>query len=250
MNDHAPASVIWMRPTRGSRGPEPSRDRETITTVAIGIADREGLAAVSMRRLAAELGTGTSSLYRYFARKDDLLNLMGDGALGVGVMATTGNWLEDLRHMAHATRALFKAHPWLATTLAGRPTLGPNRLRSLEGVLSLLAATGLSLAERLVLVDTLTSYVRGFVASELADVAAIRESGLTAQQWHADQAAYTDAIARSGTYPLATALLEEFRRMGASGAQSQDLSFAAGLDIVLAGMADRLERPAVRQPTA
>src|SRR3569833_1584686 len=113
MNDHAPASVIWMRPTRGSRGPEPSRDREAITAVAIGIADREGLVVVSMWWLSAEIGTGTSSLYRYFARKDDLLNLMVDGALGVGVMATTGNWLEDLRYMAHATRALFLVYFWL-----------------------------------------------------------------------------------------------------------------------------------------
>ena len=242
MNDRLPASVIWMRPSRGSRGPEPSRDREAITRVAIGIADREGLAAVSMRRLAAEIGTGTSSLYRYFTRKDDLLNLMVDGALRPGLVGTTGDWAEDLRQMAHSTRALFKAHPWLATALAGRPTLGPNRLRALEGVLDLLSSTGLSLGERLVLVDTLTSYVRGFVASELADIAAIREAGLSAEQWHADQAAYTDAIARSGTYPLVTGLFAEFRAMGVSGDESQNRSFAAGLEIILAGMDARLGR--------
>src|SRR3569833_2360458 len=112
MNDHAHASVIWMRPTRGSRGPEPSRDREAISAVAIGIADREGLAAVSMRRLAAEIGTGTSSLYRYFAHKNDLHNQKDKNTHNNSKKTTTGNWLEDLRHMAHATRALFKAHPW------------------------------------------------------------------------------------------------------------------------------------------
>jgi AcrR family transcriptional regulator len=230
-------SVIWMRPTRGSRGPEPSRDRDAIARTAIAIADHEGLAAVSMRRVAAEIGTGTSSLYRYFSRKDDLLNLMVDGALAGDVLTASGHWRRDLEAMGHGLRRLFKAHPWLATALAGRPTLGPNRLRALEGVLDLLKDTGLSLGERLVLVDTLGSYVRGFVASEIADTTAIAESGLSSSQWQADQAAYAEAIAKSGHYPLATQLFEEFRAAGTGG---QDKSFAAGLEIVLDGLARRL----------
>ena len=237
MTEKPAPSVIWMRPARGSRGPEPSRDRDAIARTAIGIADREGLAAVSMRRIATEIGTGTSSLYRYFARKDDLLNLMVDGALAAGVFTSSGHWRRDLETMAHALRRLFKAHPWLATALAGRPTLGPNRLRALEAVLELLNGTGLTLGERLVLVDTLTSYVRGFVASEIADSVAIAESGLSTAQWQADQAAYTEAIGSSGLYPLATQLFEDFRTSGGGG---QDKGFATGLEIVLDGIEQRL----------
>ncbi len=230
-------SVIWMRPARGSRGPEPSRDRAAIARAAIAVADRDGLAAVSMRRVAAEIGTGASALYRYVARKDDLLNLMVDGVLAAGELVPSGDWRADLRQVGHALRAVFKAHPWLATALAGRPTLGPNRLKALEAMLALLAPSGLALGERLLLIDVLTSYVRGFVASELAGEEAIRQSGQSPAQWVADQAAYTEAIRQSGAYPLASALLDEAQQTGAA---DQDIGFAAGLEIVLDGIAVRM----------
>jgi AcrR family transcriptional regulator len=59
--------TVWDRPERGSRGPAPERSRAQITAVAVALADAEGLAAVSMRRVAGELGTGPASLYRYGA---------------------------------------------------------------------------------------------------------------------------------------------------------------------------------------
>jgi AcrR family transcriptional regulator len=237
MAERQVSSVIWMRPARGTRGPHPSRDRDAIARTAIAIADRDGLAAVSMRRVAAEIGTTASALYRYFARKDDLLNLMVDGVLE-GAPAATADWRADLRAVGHAMRALFKRHSWLTVALAGQPTLGPNRLRALETTLELLAPTGLALADRLVLIDTLTSYVRGFVASEIASSATISESNLTEAQWSAEQAAYVEAIQRSGTYPLVSSLFEELRRH--DGGKMQDAGFAAGLDMVLDGITEQL----------
>jgi len=235
--ERSASSVIWMRPARGARGPQPSRDRDTIARTAIAIADREGLAAVSMRRVAAEIGTTASALYRYFDRKDDLLNLMVDGVLD-GTPRKTGEWRADLRASGRAMRALFKRHSWLTIALAGQPTLGPNRLRALEATLDILDPTGLALADRLVLIDTLTSYVRGFVASEIASSATIRESDLTEAQWMAEQAAYVEAIQRSGTYPLVSSLFEELRQ--SDGRKMQDAGFAAGLDMVLDGITQRM----------
>jgi AcrR family transcriptional regulator len=231
------ASVIWMRPQRGARGPEPSRDRDTIAATAIRIADAEGIAAVSMRRIAAEIGSGTSSLYRYFARKDDLINLMVDGALTLGALELSGNWRDDLMAIGWATRRTFLTHPWLATALAGRPTLGPNRLAALELMLGVFSDE-LPATERLIIIDTLTSFVRGFVASELADGAAIRESGLSAELWHAEQAAYAAAIEASGVYPRTTRLFAESRSAGSL--QPQEESFAAGLDLILDGVEAKL----------
>ena len=241
MADKPVSSVIWMRPARGARGPEPSRDRDAIARIAIAIADREGLAAVSMRRVATQLGTSASGLYRYFARKDDLLNLMVDGVLD-GAQPSSGDWRDDLRASAHGMRALFKRHGWLTSALAGQPTLGPNRLRALEAALGMLAPTRLSLPERLVLIDTLTSYVRGFVASEIASSETIRESSLTEARWKAEQAAYIDSIRRSGTYPLVGALFEALRDHASDGAKAQDAGFAAGLDMVLAGITQRMAK--------
>lgn len=238
------ASVIWMRPSRGARGPARSRDHDDIVQIAVAIADREGISAVSMRRIATELGSGTSSLYRYFARKDDLLQLMVDRALG-GTEAgapieATGDWRRDLVGLSHGMRALFKRHPWLGTALAGRPTPGPNRLRALESTLDLLASTGLALGERLVLIETLTSYVRGFVASEIADHAAIGESDLSTATWKAEQAEYLAWIGRSGSYPLSKALFDELASVPAGSVQ--DRGFSAGLELILDGIAQRLEQ--------
>lgn len=231
------ASVIWMRPQRGARGPEPSRDRDAIAATAIRIADSEGIAAVSMRRIAAEIGSGTSSLYRYFARKDDIINLMVDGALVLGELRLTGDWRNDLTAIGWATRRTFLAHPWLATALAGRPTLGPNRLAALEMMLGVLEDE-LPVTERLVMIDTLTSFVRGFVASELADETAIRESGLSAEHWRVDQAAYAASIETSGAYPRTVGLFAASRAIASPHPQEE--SFAAGLDLILDGVAAKL----------
>lgn len=224
----------------GSRGPEPSHDREAIARLAIEIADREGIDAVSMRRIASAIGSGTSSLYRYFARKDDLLNLMVDGALGTETFIPSGDWRADFSAIGLATRQTFLAHRWMVTALAGRPTLGPNRLKRLEATLGLLEQHGLSARERLVLIDTLISYVRGFVASEIADDIAIDASGLGAERWRTDQAAYVASIIGSGSYPRTTALFKESRAFEASAIQDQ--SFVAGLDLILDGIAAKLVR--------
>lgn len=238
--DNVAPSVIWMRSARGARGPQPSHDRQGIARVAIEIADREGIDAVSMRRIATAIGSGTSSLYRYFARKDDLLNLMVDGALGSGDFSPSGDWRADLGTIAAATRETFLAHRWMVTALAGRPTLGPNRLKRLESTLGLLEEHGLSARERLVLIDTLISYVRGFVASEIADDIAIEASGLSAEQWRADQEAYIASIVSSGAYPRTIGLFEESRRL--NGSTLQDQGFAAGLNLILDGIAAKLSR--------
>ena len=70
--------VIWERPERAARGPAPSLSREAISTAAVRLADRQGIEAVSMRGIAVELGVGAASLYRYVARKDELIELMVD----------------------------------------------------------------------------------------------------------------------------------------------------------------------------
>lgn len=74
--------VIWARPERAGRGPKPAFSRADIAAAAVRIADAEGFDAVSMRKVAAELGCGTMSLYNYVPRKEDLYELMLDAVSG------------------------------------------------------------------------------------------------------------------------------------------------------------------------
>lgn len=74
--------TVWARAERGARGPTPVHSHAELATVAIELADRGGLSAVSMRRVAAGLGTGQASLYRYVSGREDLLDLMTDAVTG------------------------------------------------------------------------------------------------------------------------------------------------------------------------
>ena len=144
--------VIWDRPERAARGPAPSLSREQITTAAVTLADTQGIEAVSMRAMAAELGVGAASLYRYVARKDELIDLMVDAVMGSDLQfEVRGDWREDLRSFAHGLRAMTLRHPWMAVPSAGLRNFVPNTARCYEQVLSAIDGLGLEIdeAERL-----------------------------------------------------------------------------------------------------
>ena len=140
MGPEEPRDVIWMRPEHAATGRPAQRSRAEITAAAVTIADREGLEAVSMRRVATELGTGAASLYRYVENREDLLDLMIDATGAEYVFAApTGDWLADLLDIGDQARAIMRRHPWLPSLLITRSVLRPNGLVLLEHVLQALA---------------------------------------------------------------------------------------------------------------
>jgi AcrR family transcriptional regulator len=235
--------VIWMRREHGSRGPRPTHDRGDVAAAAVRIADEEGLDAVSMRRIAAALGTGTTSLYRYVSRKDDVLELMGDHVLGeLRGTVLTGDRQADLRTIAHLTRRTALRHPWLPALSSGRANHGPNSLWWIELSLSAFDGSDLDTDEMLADLGTLTAFVLGHVLGELGDQEAARRSGLTHEQWMEQQGEYGPTIVNSGLYPRFTRVIIEARTPHA--ADRQDRLFEAGLDRVLAGIAAHRTGPA------
>jgi AcrR family transcriptional regulator len=136
-----PRQPIWLRTVPESGvGRPPELSREQITTAAIAIADAEGLAAVTMRRVAAELGTGAASLYRHVATRDDLVDLMVDRAFGdFDPIPDTGDWRADLVAAHLARLGHLRRRPWLLDALNARPPIGPNALQMIEDTLRLLA---------------------------------------------------------------------------------------------------------------
>ena len=114
---------IWARPEPRSRG----LSRKQIVETALKIADEEGLAEVSIRRIARELRSGAMSLYHYFDSRDELLDLMGDTvAAGMLVPDLPTGWRDALHAIAAHTRATFLHHPWMLSTLQDRPRVSPN----------------------------------------------------------------------------------------------------------------------------
>src|ERR1700685_4626851 len=122
-----PGGSIWLRPERSAVGRPAQWSRAEITQVALRIADAEGLDAVSMRRVAAELGTGAASLYRYVLTREDLLDLMTDATGAEWEPAPpTGDWLADLIAFGEQARFIFRRHRWLAGLSITPPVIGPH----------------------------------------------------------------------------------------------------------------------------
>jgi AcrR family transcriptional regulator len=232
--------VVWTRPARAGKGPAPSHSRAEITATAIGLADAEGIDAVSMRKVAAKLGAGTGTLYRYVARKDDLIDLMIDAVEGEdgGPGPLSGDWRLDLRAFARRARSIMLSHPWVAVLAAGRPTLGPNGLRLAEHTLSAIADLGLTIDEMLVSVETLQAFVRGYTLGELAEQEAIRRSGLERDQWMNAHAPYLQKIMDDGLHPLVTRVVLDAE--GPHADTRDERSFELGLDRILDGLSANL----------
>jgi AcrR family transcriptional regulator len=177
-------------------GPAPRRDhdlsRERIIAAAIAIADRDGLADLSMRRLATELGVATMSLYRHVPSRDDLTLAMIDTAIGDVRLPPRHprGWRSSLQLCARLEWALFQRHPWLGPSMSlTRPQMAPNAMRLSEWVMAAFDGTSLTLSERMYVQVLLFSFVRGLASALEPENEALRESGLTADQWMEQQEA-------------------------------------------------------------
>jgi AcrR family transcriptional regulator len=232
---------IWIRPERAARGPRPAHSRAEIAAAGIQVADSDGIEAVSLRRVAATLGTGTTTLYRYIASKDELFDLMIDSAMGEREPpAPTGDWRADLRAIAHENRAMVLRHPWLATLPATRTALGPNSLAWLEATYATVGALDLTPDEAMAHVSTLLTFVRGHVIDELAEQEAARRSGMDMTAWLAAQAPYGETIIGSGRYPHLARIMVEAETPHAD--DRYERAFRQGLNHILTGLAH--SRPA------
>lgn len=231
--------VIWARPTRGARGPRPTHDRDDIAAAAVRLADAEGIEAVSIRRVAADIGAAPTALYRYLARKEELFELMMDAVAGEqDPPEHSGDWRTDLRASAERFRATALRHPWLPAIAAGRATLGPNMLRWMEFSSGVFAGHDLSADEILLNLNTLGAFLDGYVVQELSEAEAIRRSGLNHEQWQAAQGAYGESIITSGNYPnLARIMIEA---QGPHAADRLERGFTLGLERILDGIATSL----------
>ncbi|GAB2532630.1 TetR/AcrR family transcriptional regulator [Nocardia heshunensis] len=221
-------SLIWDRDPYRPKGQGLSVER--IVDASVAIADAEGLDALSMRRVAAELSTGTTTLYRYVDSRDDLLDLMAD-AVQDAHAPLTGDWRTDLESYAHHERALWLRHPWLAPLLATRPSLGPNWLRGLEHALTAAAPLTPDITEAASAVGLIRDFVRGAVMRELAEKETQRRTGQTEDEWRAAVAPYLRKVIDSGAFPHVALFTE-------SADQTAAEQFSNGLHRILTGIAD------------
>ncbi|HEY7260298.1 MAG TPA: TetR/AcrR family transcriptional regulator [Trebonia sp.] len=152
--------LLWGRRERGKRGPRAGLSADAIVAAAVRIADAEGLEAVSMARVAHELGFTTMSLYRHVASKEELLQLMWNAsALGADDLVIDGDgWRSRLREWAIIQRDMIDRHPWITQMPMAAPPVAPNSLHFVERGLETLDGTGLADADKLRILGMIASY--------------------------------------------------------------------------------------------
>lgn len=147
--------------------------REKIAAVALAIADKEGFAEVSMRRLAQELKVGTMSLYYYVKAKDDLIAAMDDALMREALLPSLPKgWQRAMIEIAKRTHAVFIRHPWALVAMLSAPP-GINAMRHMEQCLEALAETSLTRKQKITLLATVDDFVFGHALREAATDAAV-----------------------------------------------------------------------------
>jgi AcrR family transcriptional regulator len=161
MTEADTSDLIWLRPEPSERRPRFSRDQ--ITATAVRIADAEGFGAVTMKRIATELGAGTMSLYYYVRTKADVVALMQDAILADLLIPNDelpSQWREAVTVIARRTRDVLLAHPWSIVSLDDAQ-FGPNAMRHIEQSLAALDQLDLDPAAKLSLWGIVDDYVFG-----------------------------------------------------------------------------------------
>jgi len=210
---------------------KPGLTVEEIVRAAIELADAEGVDALSMRRLASELGIGTMSLYRYVPGKAELVDLMLDAVHGevAGPPPGAEGWRALLEHHAREGWAMHRRHPW-AITAYTRPVLGPNVLDGYEAMLRAVAGTGLSPGDTVNAAELVAGYVAGAARSAAEGAEAQRRTGVSDDQWWSVRESFWERYFDVERYPAISAMWDS------EAFEARADAFESGLQRVLDGI--------------
>jgi AcrR family transcriptional regulator len=229
--------LLWGVQERPRRGPKPKLNVAMIVAEAIQLADAEGLTALSMRRIADNLGVATMSLYTYVPSKAELIDLMVDTVNGEFEPpdGREGSWRAQLEFIAKANWTLYHHHPWMLQVTTSRPPLGPLTFAKYEYELGAVDGIGLTDLEMDAVINVIGAYVQGAARTSIDTSQLAQRSGMTDLQWWEASAPVLDKIVDNSKFPLGQrvglAAGEEY-----SAAFDPARNFAFGLPLVLDGI--------------
>ncbi|MEV6447999.1 TetR/AcrR family transcriptional regulator [Amycolatopsis sp. NPDC051716] len=176
--------LLWGVSAPPRRGPKPKLATADVVRAAIALADADGIEAVTIRRVAEQLGVSPMSLYTYVPGRAELLDLMIDHAHGELAAPEEGlGWRAALTAIAEAQWALFHRHPWLLHVTTSRSALGPHSFAKYEHELRAIEGIGLGDVEMDAVVSLVTGLVRSTARSSLDNARLVRATGMTDAQW-------------------------------------------------------------------
>lgn len=230
---------IWTR----QRAAAPAREtlsREQIVQAAMAILDEEGQTGLSMRKLAAKLDAGATSLYWHVPTKDDLIDLLIDevwSEIDVPEPELAG-WRNGALLFGHSLRSAVLRHPWLPEVMYTRPSMGPNSMALGSKGLVLFGAAGFSEQDVDLAMSSVMSYVLGTVSAEVATREMVRKSGQPVDEWVDEIRQQAEAVAAD--YPAMRASVR--RRTVKDLDTSLTENFVFGLEALLDGLEARVKK--------
>lgn len=220
---------VWLR-----EEPPPTRaplSRDDIVLTAIKVLDREGLAAFSMRMMAAELGTAaTSALYWRVATKNDLLELVVDEVFAAALVPPTddGDWRDQVTTVVRAAYQALSEHPWACELLASHAGLGPNYQGLTERLHMILRSAGFRGTHLDSAVSAIFQYLIGSAVTGAAWLSVVRRSGMNGSRWASESA---DRMGVDAEH------LAAYLDPGSHG--GPEARFTSGLRVILVGLRPR-----------
>jgi AcrR family transcriptional regulator len=244
------AEQIPAPPWRKQRRPasaKPQLSQDVIIDAALRILDAEGLAAVSMRRVAEELGTGAASLYAHVSNKDELLELIYERVLGEIEIPEPDpkRWQEQLRELALASMRVLSEHNDIAQASLANLPIGPNALRLGEGMLSIILAGGVPPQAAAWAVDRISLYIAADAYEGSLYLIKQRSSGKDFDTWAEEY------FGQMRTYyaSLPPALFPSFtKHLDAMMSGGSEERFEFGLDMMIRSLASYAVQPEAAPP--
>jgi len=233
---------LWRVRTGSRLGRPAELDVDRVVSAAVELADREGLAAVTLSRVAKELDCTTMALYRHVGSKEELYLLMSDSAAGAPPALDAAGWRDGLRQWALADRAVHGRHAWLARLPVSGPPSGPNAIAWLDAGLRVLRDTGLDWGAKVGVLTVLGAYARS--SAQMSQELAAGRGGTGRGQPEVERD-YGRALARlvdEERFPEASRLFgsdlfETLPERSAAAPPVVDPDFDFGLELILAGVA-------------
>lgn len=232
-----PASLAtaWGLRERPAKGPKPGLSLERIVQAAIRVAEADGFAAVSMNRIAKEVGASAMALYRYVDAKDELIPLMLDLAIGdpPAPRAEDESWRDAMSRWCWTYRDALGRSPWALRVPISEPPNTPRQIAWFEHGLASLRGTGLAVGEKISVIMLLSNYVRSTEAMFHGIAEAVAAAASSADRM---MASYSDVLRRvidPARFPSVAAAL----RSGVfDQADSVEGEFGFGLGRILDGI--------------
>jgi AcrR family transcriptional regulator len=237
--------LLWRRTLgvpQGSRGPKQRVSVDDVVRAGIAVADEEGLAAFSMRKVADRLGLKLMSIYTYVPGRSELIGLMIDEVTGeTGLPPHRGDWREGLTAVARQVWDEYHRHPWLLQVEEHRPWIGPNGSDKYEWQVAAVEDAGFTDLEMDQIVALVAGFAAGAAGASVRARRAAEQTGMSDAEWWEINAPVLERVMPAGRYPI-SARVGQVAGEEYNAISDPDRSFQFGLDRILDGVETLLNR--------